>query len=304
VAAESEVASREEGVIVAEASLAEAEDAIKRAIFPGHDPEVWALQIAPTDRPTAERVPVNTPAAIQAALENRTDIVAARKNLESATITLSYRRNQTLPSLNLVASYGGAGVGGTQIIREGFGGPIIDEIPGGYGDAAGDVFSFDFPTWTIQMSFSYPIRNRSAQAASARARIARERNLVTIRRLELLIATEVRTAARAVETNFKRVESTRAARVLQERRLDAEEKKFAAGMSTNFLVTQAQRDLAIAEVSELRAIGDYRKSLVDFERVQEAGVSGFGGTGLTVSTSSALGRSDTGSAQYGSPQPF
>ena len=96
----------------------------------------------------------------------------------------------------------------------------------------------------------------------------------------------MRSAGRAVETNFKRVESTRAARVLQERRLDAETKKFAAGMSTNFLVTQAQRDLALAEVAELRAIADYRKSLVNFERVQEAGVGGGGG----IATSpSALG---------------
>ena len=48
-------------------------------------------------------------------------------------------------------------------------------------------------------------------------------------------------------------------------------------MSTNFLVTQAQRDLALAEVSEIRAIADYNKSLVDFERVQEAGLSGGNG---------------------------
>jgi len=64
--------------------------------------------------------------------------------------------------------------------------------------------------------------------------------------------------------------------VLYEQRLDAEEKKFAAGMSTNFLVTQAQRDLAVAEVTELRAVADYRESIINFQRVQEAGVSGFG----------------------------
>ena len=82
------------------------------------------------------------------------------------------------------------------------------------------------------------------------------------------VTAEVRSTARAVETNFKRVQSTRAARVLQERRLDAETKKFGAGMSTNFLVTQSQRDLAVAEVAELRAIADYRRSLVELERVQ------------------------------------
>ncbi len=84
----------------------------------------------------------------------------------------------------------------------------------------------------------------------------------------------MRTAARGVESGFKTVASTRAARVLAEQSLDAEEKKFAAGMSTNYFVTQGQRDLALARVNELAAISNYHKSLVNFQRVQEAGVSG------------------------------
>jgi outer membrane protein TolC len=90
-----------------------------------------------------------------------------------------------------------------------------------------------------------------------------------------------------VESGFKRVASTQAARVLAAQRLDAEEKKFAAGMSTNFLVTQAQRDLAQAEVNELRAISDYRKSVINFQRVQEAGLSGSGATALLTASSSS-----------------
>jgi hypothetical protein len=58
-------------------------------------------------------------------------------------------------------------------------------------------------------------------------------------------------------------------------------------MSTNFLVTQSQRDLAVAEVAELRAIADYRRSLVDFERVQEAGI---GGAPTTAGVTTATGR--------------
>jgi hypothetical protein len=34
-------------------------------------------------------------------------------------------------------------------------------------------------------------------------------------------------------------------------------------------VFQAQRDLAQARTSEIRAIADYNKSLVDFEAIQE-----------------------------------
>jgi len=50
----------------------------------------------------------------------------------------------------------------------------------------------------------------------------------------------------------------------------AEEARRAAGLSTNFLVLQAQRDLATAQTNELRAALDHRTALVDFELVQES----------------------------------
>jgi HAE1 family hydrophobic/amphiphilic exporter-1 len=285
VSAESEQASREESVLVAVQALADAEDALRRAIYPDNDPATWASRIVPTDRPTAEPVAVDAAAAAARALANRTDIVTARKQLENSEYAIRYARNQLLPALDLVASYGASGVGGTQLVRDnskGFGGPIIETIPGGYSDVVGDVFRDRFPTWNVAMSFSYPILNRQAGAARAHATVSRDQSLMALTRLEMQITAEVRTAARAVETNYQRIETTGAARVLQERRLDTETKKFAAGMSTNFLVTQIQRDLVLAEVARLRAIADYRKSLVEWERVQEAGL---GGTGSSATVS-------------------
>jgi outer membrane protein TolC len=161
------------------------------------------------------------------------------------------------------------------------------------------------------VNFTYPVFNRQATANSARAKISRDQTETSLRRLELQVASEVRSAGRALETNYKRVQSTRAARTLQEQRLDAEQKKFAAGMSTNFLVTQAQRDLALALVAELRAVADYRKSLVNFDRVQVAG----GGvafastaasrvtTGTTSTTTTTTGSPTTGTGTGTSPTP-
>ncbi|HET8646674.1 MAG TPA: TolC family protein, partial [Vicinamibacteria bacterium] len=282
VAAESEVALREEAVILAEAALFDAEDVIKRAIAPQNDPVTWAQAIVPTDRPTAEPFTVDTDTAIRNALEKRTDVHVARLALENADTALSFARSQFLPQVDAFVSYGTEGLGGTQVLDPETREPLPNPIPGGFGDAFSSVFGRDFPTWAVGVTFSYPIRNRQAAAGRAQAQIAVEQGKADLRRLEMSIVQEVRSSARAVETNFKRIQSTRAARILQERRLDAEEKRFAAGMSTNFLVTQAQRDLAFAEVAELRAIADYRKSLVEFERVQEGsgGVS-FGSSSLS-----------------------
>ncbi len=272
VAAESEVAGREEAVIVAEAALLDAEDELRRAIFKDNAGENWTYRIVPTDRPTADPSPVDANAAVQNALETRTDVVAARKSLENSFDNQAFARNQKLPVVDLQATYGTTGQAGTRLVDEN-GNPLNPPISGGFGTALGDVFGRDFPTWSIGVNVSYPIFNRAASANAARARLSREQAEVSLRRLEIQVTQEVRSAARAVETNFKRVQSTQAARVLQERRLDAEQKRFNAGMSTNFLVTQSQRDLAVAEVAELRAMADYRKSIVNFERVQEAGGS-------------------------------
>jgi outer membrane protein len=277
VEARAEVAAREEAVIVAENLVEDSEDNLKRVIFPQNDPKMWATNIVPTTHPVAEPTPVNLDAAVESALENRTDVVAARKALERSDLDILYRGNQVRPRLDLVAGYGGSGAGGTQIIRDPpFGGEIVETIPGGYGDALGEVFGRDFPTWNVGVQFSYAIPNRTNKALRAQAQLSREQALVSLRRLELQVAQEVRTAGRGVLSGFKRVGSAKAARELAAERLDAEQKKFDAGMSTNFLVTQAQRDLAEREVAELLAIAEYRKSFVNFQRVQEAGTSGLG----------------------------
>jgi len=74
------------------------------------------------------------------------------------------------------------------------------------------------------------------------------------------------------------VETTRAARSFAERRLEAEQRKFAAGTSTSFIVFQAQRDLSQSRNNELKAILDYAQSVVDLETVQEVPLAGGGAT--------------------------
>jgi outer membrane protein len=287
VEARSEVAAREVDVIVAENLVADNMDNLKRAIFPENDRAMWATGIVPTTAPVAEPVPVNLDSAVENALENRTDVVASRKALERSDLDLRYRDNQVLPNLDFVANYGGTGAGGTQLIRDEIGGPVVDTIPGGYGDAVGEAFGFDFPDWSVGVQFSYSIPNKTNKALRAQARLSKEQALVALRRLEFQVAQEVRTAGRGVLSGFKRVASTQAATELARERLDAEQKKFDAGMSTTFLVNQAQRDLATAEVAELQAIAEYRKSLVNFQRVQEAGLSSLGAAVVVGGSSSS-----------------
>jgi outer membrane protein TolC len=98
-----------------------------------------------------------------------------------------------------------------------------------------------------------------------------------LRALELQVATEVTNAALQVENSLTRYEAASVARQLAETRLQAEQSRFEVGLSTNFFVVQAQRDLATAQNTELRALLDYRRFLVDLERAQEAPANRGGG---------------------------
>jgi outer membrane protein TolC len=53
-------------------------------------------------------------------------------------------------------------------------------------------------------------------------------------------------------------------------RLDVEQRRYEVGLSTSFLVTQAQRDLLQTEVNLLQATLDHQSALVSFEALQQA----------------------------------
>ena len=78
-------------------------------------------------------------------------------------------------------------------------------------------------------------------------------------RQEVIIS--VREAVRRVQTDFKRIETTRSARILAEKQLRVERERLNVGLSTTRLVIDFQRDLAIAQRNELRATIDYNNAL-------------------------------------------
>lgn len=283
VQAEAEVAQREEAVILAEAAIQSREDTLRALIAnPVDQPEFWEMRLEPADLAEFRPIAVDVDAAVRNALASRTDLAAARKQLESNDIAIRYFRNQSLPDVNALVNYSAFGIAGTQYnLTNEFPPRRLNETRRGYGGALGDVFASDYPTWSLQLQVNYPIGSSNAEANLARARLQDSQARKQIQANELQITTQIRTLARTVQTNAKRVEATRASRALAEKRLEAEQKKFTAGMTSSFFVTQAQRDLSQARNQELQAIIDYLKSVVDFETVQQAplGGGGFSQTG-------------------------
>jgi outer membrane protein TolC len=271
VQAQSEQATRRQALVAAQSTKSTTELALKRLIVAGTEDPNWNAAIDPIDRPEFRVEPIDLEAAVKRALAERTDLEIAKKNIEANDVTLNFLRDQLKPQADLVTTYGLVGLGGSQLITTGTGvnRTVTGSIPGGYIDALSSLARSAFPRWTVQLNFSYPLGLSSAEASVARARVQLNQVNAQMKQIELQVATDVTNAVINAQNAAEAVQAAGAARELAQKKLEAEQSKFEVGMSTNYFVVQAQRDLADAQNAELRAILNYRKSLVELERLQQ-----------------------------------
>jgi outer membrane protein TolC len=263
--AQADVATREADILEAEAMVKNNEDLLKTIINLAAEEEgVDLVKITPKDKPAYEKTEANLDEALFAALQNRPDLNATRIDLKNKEFDLDYNRNQLLPDLSLQASYWSPGVTGDLILYENddaLRGAVIGTVPGTPSDALKDAFNFKYQNWSVGVTLTIPINSILSRAAYAQARVNLDQAMLRLKNQEQQIFLEIKTAVRAVQTNFKRAQAYKVARELAERKLEAEEEKLRVGLSTNYFVLQYQRDLATAQTQELKAIVDYNLSL-------------------------------------------
>lgn len=243
------------------------------------------MHITPADRVPVVGTAPDVNAAVDRALRERGDLVRARKEIENSETNVSLSRNEVLPDLRVQANYLADAAGGNRLIRTGgFPGTVSGFDVTRFNSVLGQMFAFDYPAYTVGLSLSYPIGKSAAEANLARAKIEREQAGARLRSAELAAVREIRNAGSLVEQNLQRIEAARLGRELAEQRLEAEQKRFEVGMSTSFLVIQAQRDLAVARNNEQQAFLDYQLAVIAFEAAQQTGgqAAGASGTAMTA----------------------
>ena len=275
VQAEVEVAQRRENLIQARTTAEDAEDRLRKLIMDPADVSFWGLRLNPTDEPTELGALPDTDAAVARALDGRFDLSRAAIDLENAKTNVDFLGNQRLPDVRLEASYRGSGLGGTELLRTGdFPGSLIGTRDRSFGDALGQAFTPDYPTWSVGVTVSYALGHSYEEASHARAQVERQQSAQRIASLRLDVAEAVRQAARQVRSTAERVDAARAGAALAEQRHADEQRRYEVGLSTTFLVTQAQRDLLQAQVNLLQATLDQQSAVVSFEAVQQAPPAG------------------------------
>ena len=269
IQAQAQVASNTDQLIATEAAIDTAEDALRQLIMDPNHPDYWTVEIEPTDTIQLTQRTIEVDVAVANALADRLDMLTLLRNLEITDLNVRVGQNLTKATLDLNVGYVAQGTGGTLLqFGQGFPPPVVGEDVKSFGSVLGDTFGGAFPTWTLGLTFSYPLGRSSAEANLAQQQIQRRQQTISIRELELQIVREVREAARQVDTSYQRFLAQQANREASDQQLLAEERRFAVGLSSTFELQQRQSQLFFARNAELTAMINYNRALIRFDQVQ------------------------------------
>jgi len=260
------------------------------------DPVLATAEVIPIstmDVPAEEPV-VPTDDLINEALRHRAELVESRIDLNSRQLSNKAVRSSLLPSLDLFAYYGGSGLGGAQnpaaecvtptqpFCATSNPDPTLNQSPiaptTSYGGTLNQLVNSTAPDKGVGLQLNIPLRNRAAQAVQIRSELEYRQAQMRLQQIENQVGVEVRNAQYAVQQNRASVDSAKAAVELGHQSLDAEQKKYQFGTSTNTLVLQFQSQLATAESTLVNAMVAYEKSRVELDRatgqlLDHAGIS-------------------------------
>jgi outer membrane protein TolC len=268
--AQAQVASNRQALISAESLVQQQELIVKTAITRGGlaNPAIRAAHIIATDTvtvPEAEPVrPVED--LIAGALRDRPDLAQAGIQVENSQISLKGSLNALRPELDVVGAVQNGGLSGNINPTGAALTPGAAVYPGGYGTTLGQIFKNNFPSYSVGVQLTLPLRNRIAQADAVRDQLQVRQSQIRRQQFEDQVRLEVADAYVALEAARAAYDAAVQSRVLQEQSVKVEQETFDVGLATNYLVIQYQTFLAQARSSEVAAKGAYAKAKVALDR--------------------------------------
>ena len=263
---EAEVANREGDLSIARSQLQFQQLLIKNALTKNlDDPILEAMPVRPLDLSTlsaATPSPIATEDLVALALNRRIELSESTIDLQNRSISRDAARNALLPSLDIVATYGGSGLAGAVNPNS----TVVSTAPVGFGRGFTNAFNNSAPSYFVGASVNVPIRNRVAKSDQYRSELESRQAELHQQQLRKQIRIEVRNAQYALAQSQARVDSALKARDLAGRlfTISGKEQELGAGFALQTLA--ARRDLATAESALVAARTAYQKARVELDR--------------------------------------
>ncbi len=236
--AEFGVATQQKNLIDAERALKDQVDAL-RILLQMHE----VADIVPVDTPFKDEFKVDENEAIARSLAERPDLQQLRVTVKTNELQSRVARNQTLPNLALTGS------------------AALTGLDRRYHRDLEAVGSGQYPSFTVGLQLTYPIGNDAAENAYVKSKLLVDQSKTQARSLEESISKDVRTAVRAVYSNYKQLDVTTRGRAYAEQVLEAYIKKQKVGLATTKDVLDELNNLVTAEGNQIQAVTDYNNSI-------------------------------------------
>jgi outer membrane protein len=258
------------GALISATGLVEQQELIVKTFITRRGlaiPAIRAAHIIATDTVTVPDVEPVVPIQelLAEAVRNRPDLAQAGIQVENSQISLKGSINALRPELDVVGTVQNGGLSGDinqiAVLTQGL--PLF---PGGYGNTLRQIFRNNFPSYSLGLQLTLPLRNRVAQADAVRDELQVRQSEVQRQQFEDQVRLEVADAYVALRQARAAYEAAVQSRVLQEQSVEVELETFKVGLATNLTVIQYQTFLAQAQSTEVAAKGAYAKAKIALER--------------------------------------
>jgi outer membrane protein TolC len=246
-AVQAEVAAQDQALIEARASRDSIHLQLLRLLNPA-GPGIWQREVELIHQPTLPEIKLEAVELhVAIAMRMRPILNQARLDILSGDLELVKTQNGLLPLMDLFITLGKSGYANS------FGESVRNINEDSYDALAG-------------VRFNYPVFNRDAKALHRRALLSREQAQKALENLSQLVEVDVRTVYIEVNRTKQQIAASSVTRKFDEEKLRTETEKLRVGKSTSFVVAQAQRDLLVSRIAEVRALANYLKALIDLYR--------------------------------------
>jgi len=278
IQAEADMKAAQQDVIAQESQVLQQEMILKNYLTRrGLDtPAVAAARIVPTDHievPSQEAV-IPIQELVAQAMASRPEVEQNRITLENARLDLLGTKNNLLPTLTATASFSNAGQGGqistvpqpyldkngNLAYRQLTPGDVNQFLIGGYGTVLSQIFSRNFPNYSVGFQLTVPLRNKANQADLITNELSYRQAEIQDQQLHNSIKLNVMNAWTAQRNARAAWETSVVARKLYDQTLAGVRRKYELGTATILDVVIAQRDDTARQLAEQDALNQYERA--------------------------------------------
>ncbi len=235
-------------MISAFAAVENAEDVLKLVTYLAEDPALWNARLQLLDEPVFRLRRIELVESLERAFKHRPDYRAQTVALANRDIRIRLTRQDRLPTLDLVGSFGLNGLGESA------------------GDAA-DHATLDYKDWMLGVRVTVPW-GRGDRARYDKSRWEKTQALLELKRLEQEIICEVRNRVREVDIQRTQTEAALLAADMEQEHYDAQQERYAAGQVSTHDFLDYQNRLATARLDYVKALIDYQLSQVRLDQAE------------------------------------